>query len=282
VVIAIIAVLIALLVPAVQKVRESAARAQCQNNLKQIGVACHAFNDVYKFLPTGGLWPWVNPPYHRQYDTWIPADIIDLGAAWSQQILPFIEQQAAFNDMNRDSGAWDNGRRYIVPIYYCPSRRNVGIQCAWTQCGLLDYCGLVADWDFWGWRDHQGVIVHTRGWWEGKRTTSVNTIRDGSSNTIMITEKMLNPQQYTQGDWHDDCGWADGWDPDTMRWCVIRPQPDSKYEGNQGPYRTGSAHSTGINACFADGSVRHVSYAISDANFNLLGNRQDGQVTPTF
>src|SRR5580765_2165272 len=86
VVIAIIAILIALLVPAVQKVRDAAARSQCGNNLKQIGIALHSYHDARKVLPPGASAdkaPWKNPT---------TAADADWGSSWMIYLLPYIDQ----------------------------------------------------------------------------------------------------------------------------------------------------------------------------------------------
>src|SRR5580765_7568040 len=93
VVIAIIAILIALLVPAVQKVRDAAARTQCINNLKQIGLAIHSHHDTYKCLPTGGTIPW--DPVSLSASG-APETAPLQQASWCYQILPFIDQQNTY------------------------------------------------------------------------------------------------------------------------------------------------------------------------------------------
>lgn len=121
VVIAIIAILIALLVPAVQKVREAAARAQCQNNLKQMGLALHGYHDIYKRLPPGTSQDQV--PFG-------PGPAGGWGTNWMVYILPYIEQSTLFDKIIFNSGQGSgygnnaNGALYAnvkIPIYRCPS-----------------------------------------------------------------------------------------------------------------------------------------------------------------
>src|SRR5689334_5876433 len=114
VVIAIIAILIGLLVPAVQKVREAAARAHCKNNLKQMALACHNYHGTFKIFPTAG----------RQDSTGGRDPNNQLAPApvqrwnWRYQILPFIEQDNV-HDLTSDAQV----RASTVPMFNCPSRR---------------------------------------------------------------------------------------------------------------------------------------------------------------
>jgi prepilin-type N-terminal cleavage/methylation domain-containing protein len=108
VVIAIIAILIGLLVPAVQKVREAANRTQCANNLHQIGVAIHSYHDVHKALPPGRL-------------------DADGGVTWAVLLLPYLEQDSFYKQWNVKQWYYQHSqavRETQVPVYYCPSRRS--------------------------------------------------------------------------------------------------------------------------------------------------------------
>lgn len=116
------------------------------------------------------------------------------------------------------------------------------------------------------------------GWWV--RVTEAQ-ITDGTSNTMLLSEKRLVPSKYNDGSWHDDRGWTDGWDPDIVRSTFFPLQPDAEEPDaptNNLPYSFGSAHAGGVNSVYADGSVQFISYSVDPEIFNLLGNRSDGQV----
>jgi prepilin-type N-terminal cleavage/methylation domain-containing protein/prepilin-type processing-associated H-X9-DG protein len=124
------------------------------------------------------------------------------------------------------------------------------------------------------------------GWYNGIDTAKIT---DGTSNTMVIGEKFVPPSIYGGSAdldliWHDDKGWSDGWDPDTLRSPICQLQPDREIT-KSGPneispagYRFGSAHSSGINTAFADGSVRHINYNVDLELFNRLGHRADDEV----
>src|SRR5436305_11306306 len=120
VVIAIIAILIGLLLPAVQKVRDAAARAKCQNNLKQMALAFHNYQSSYGKLPSG----WVTGPKGSgQLSTscGINAAVPCPGWAWGTSILPFIEQQAVYQQFNPDTTTPGPGNPSPLPAVLNPS-----------------------------------------------------------------------------------------------------------------------------------------------------------------
>ncbi|MBA3484609.1 MAG: DUF1559 domain-containing protein [Pirellulales bacterium] len=115
---------------------------------------------------------------------------------------------------------------------------------------------------------------------------SFHQITDGSSNTLVLGEKRLQPNLYTTGDWHDDKGWADGWDPDTLRSTHCQPGPDQDMAGSSPgrdslPYAFGGAHASLFNAGFADASVRPIRFDVDLELLNRLGHRSDGEETAT-
>lgn len=137
---------------------------------------------------------------------------------------------------------------------------------------------------FWGVVVRSNLCVNCPG--QGSRMTtgfyqriSFAQIEDGSSNTLVVGEKRLEPSLYDVGDWHDDRGWTGGWDPDILRStaCQIGPDEDTD-DGRLAGFRFGSAHASVMNAGFADGSVRSINFDIDLELFNSLGHRSDGVI----
>jgi prepilin-type N-terminal cleavage/methylation domain-containing protein len=297
VVIAIIGVLVALLLPAIQAARETARRTECLNHLKQMGVALQNHHDAYKYFPTGGTvpWSWWNrfgelkaDPSATQFTEQHSGGV---GPGWAYQILPYIEQSSLYY---HPSTAEINATP--LAFYFCPSRR---APTKWSGGNyyLMDYAGATpgASTDvetyFWGNTNHwllpqsnifNGIIVRS-GY---DRHTPFASITDGASNVMAVGEKMLRVTNYSIGDWHDDSGWTDGWDPDVMRFTAYRPFPDTRNsaapDGADVGYHFGGPHPAGLGAVFGDGATRMVSYNIDAAVFNNLGDRRDGNPIPKF
>jgi prepilin-type N-terminal cleavage/methylation domain-containing protein len=265
VVIAIIAVLIGLLLPAVQKVREAANRSQCVNNLKQMALGVHSFQDAKGFLPTGGT-DWSDPPT-RSNGMLVDPPLQTLG--WMVQILPFIEQENLYRTTS------DNVLLTTpVKIYFCPTRRPPTVRDGGHGLRAMnDYCCVTGA----GGRYNQsgpyyGVIVRNV-----NGVIRLTDVTDGTSNTMMLSEKLVEPSKYggNVSCWYDDQGYTDGWDSDTVRMTTYTPSQDKNgIEGDE----LGSAHAGGFHSAFADGSVHLISYTINATVLNNLGDRRDGQV----
>jgi prepilin-type N-terminal cleavage/methylation domain-containing protein len=263
VVIAIMSLLVALLLPAVQQARESANRIACRNNLKQLALACHNHHDVLLYFPTGG-WHWWTPP---NYVGGAPAVGAAQQAGWGFQILPYIEGDTVWNAGAVTAIGTPNR------MFFCPTRRapqtityidqyTPPVTGTTLTHALCDYAGS----NF----DGTGVIKQFF-------PNRIADIRDGTSNTLLVSEKRMNVADLGTNQPDDNEGYTDGWDEDTMRLTSQPPAPD--YIGpNAGPNIFGSSHRGTFHAALADGSVRTISYSINRAVFGYLGNKSDGQV----
>ncbi len=305
VVIAIIAILIGLLLPAVQKVREAAARMTCQNHLKQIGLAIHNHNDSTGYIPSGGQHWSMAPTYGTPIigtapdpsaPAGPPADVMEQRAGWLFQILPFVEQTAIYNGGGQTTlgGQMSQARAAVIKIYFCPSRR---APTAWTQGsswyipqsgfpftgthGQTDYAGSIGPNS-----SDLGAIVRTFNSEFGNNIPGtrrrppirIQDFIDGTSNTLVAGDKkLIRGISGFRGD--DNEGYSAGWDHDTVRRTDLAPMPD---DGADGGGRFGGLHANGFNALLGDGSVRFINFNISccDASttFWRLGHRSDGGV----
>jgi prepilin-type N-terminal cleavage/methylation domain-containing protein/prepilin-type processing-associated H-X9-DG protein len=281
VVIAIIAILIGLLLPAVQKVREAAARLQCQNNLKQMGIACHAHHDNLGYLPNNGQGWWFPPDY---VSLGIPAVGRQQRAGFMFQILPYIEQDAVYRGAGQGSiaGAQQQAISAVIKTYFCPARRPpqaLPPTGAWYgpggtySHGPNDYAGCRGD-------NNNGAIAYNDNNTDGVRFVDIG---DGTSNTLLAGEKRFYKPGLGNYQGDDNEGYSSGWDHDTIRFADTGhpPQPDSTAPG-WGEEKFGSSHPSGVNMLMCDGGVRHISYGISPTTWWYLGTRNNGEVIPNY
>ncbi len=225
VVIAIIAILIGLLVPAVQKVRESAARLQCQNNLKQLGLALHSYHDNYKKFPPGRKS--LGNTEGASIATYRPDPVI-YNLHGLVLLLPYIEQGSLYRQWNMQGAAGDflgskfgysmggavlaspdavasgnaalsafsipillcpsdSGSPTIAPSpYYSPDLGKTGVQAKKTNYDFISQCQVVA---YYNWWSH--ASLGTRYMFGENSTTRITDITDGTSNTLAMGEQTL-------------------------------------------------------------------------------------------
>ena len=265
VVIAIIAILIGLLLPAVQMVREAAARSQCQNNLKQIGLALHMHHDLYQFFPSGGSPNGLIP----NTIAGSPAIGPSQQCSWLYQILPYLEQQAVWSNSPTAPQA-------AIKTYLCPSRRGPTILRGGVHAGNgeCDYSGSA-------WKAPIQTFFQSN-----PNVVRIAQISDGTSNTLAVGEKNLCLTTLGSGvDINDDDGYIVGSDDDTLSFLtvqtaqgVVEYQPAHDLSGNctSGTGGFGSSHPGRFNALFADGSVHTINYSVSLLSLNAVCGINDG------
>jgi prepilin-type N-terminal cleavage/methylation domain-containing protein len=280
VVIAIIGILIGLLLPAVQKVREAANRAKCSNNLKQMALAWHNHDSTFGAVPTGGGYccAWQG---NRTIVNGQPATYQTQNWGSFYQILPFLEQDALYRQANDNDivGA-------TPPMFYCPSLSQPMVNQ--LGHGMLHYgaCGGSGVGNFF-----DGILVPSQAWNGIQMSVTISRIPDGTSNTIMLGEKLLDLRlaQSGQSDCNDDQGWIDNWDNDAIVYAGSNPPQmdittgaicgdldDGTWSGS--PF--GSAHTAGFQVAFADGSVHMLSYSIDLTALTWLCTIADGNPIP--
>ncbi len=291
VVIAIIAILIGLLLPAVQKVREAAARAKCSNGLKQVALAMHNHHDVSGALPEGvaGVSPY-----------WGMGN-------WQVTILNYIEQ-GSLRSQYLDYGV-SGGRNYydianrngatgkIVPTLLCPSD-NGNNPNGWPgSAPNATYHNFVANFGNTGvdetanWQigTLSGLTFQGAPFTAGK-PQAIHKISDGSSNTLMLSEVIIGQRHDLRGltwwgsgsgfssqlkpnDTSPDLSWSDS------SWCDPNPpNPPCAFRSSAYVFGARSRHTGGVNVALCDGSVRFVTNGILAATWQALSTTQGGEV----
>jgi len=295
VVIAIIAILIGLLLPAVQKVREAAARMKCSNNLKQIALAMHGYHDVNNAFPDGiHRDQGAAPPSTNNY-TLTGRENPVRRFNWTIAIMPYIEQDNVYKmwnmtNFNANRGVTGDPNTVswrVIPTYICPSApidpadtvsdatssppRHWGITCYMVNAGTRSYRRNV--------QTNDGPFIHCN-------TRKFADITDGTSNTIFVGERNFKDKIFeSTGDNLNFWGWwAFGAEGDVLlsaaeriNWkMVTTPATQAEYDLRINVF--GSNHTGGANFAMGDGSVRFLPDSTDLLTLQRLCMHQDGQV----
>jgi prepilin-type N-terminal cleavage/methylation domain-containing protein/prepilin-type processing-associated H-X9-DG protein len=308
VVIAIIAILIGLLLPAVQKVREAAARAQCTNNLKQLSLACHGYHDAFDMFPaprpvntlsTSTTYNRFASPTSPGWGIY-PANNQTV-SSWLFRILPYIEQQ---NVANRVSSITNSGNFYTgfysfsstgLKTFWCPSIPEVSqTSPTFGNSTYTSYLGVTGndEWNesgFFGSNARNGMF--NVGSWQSAAPflrVKMASVSDGTSNTLLIGERPHNGQIEWGLAWYSDFdnllalpNTEKYWDSATAACPVpVSFQPPRQPFGTNPCNLTHywSYHSGGGNFALTDGSVRFMPYSAASNPLPQMASRNGGEV----
>lgn len=291
VVIAVIGILVALLLPAVQAAREAGRRVKCTNNLKQIGIALANYEDTFKRLPPGAIWD--------------PSNNINRGSALVH-ILPFVEQiqlfQAFdFNALDTDDEVMPGTGVLIasnlVSVYHCPSDDgplyywgNIAVHTYAASRGPTDVynnvnCSCPNPWQSLSMAPLDDPVTFAGPFTRVGSTIRSSDVRDGLSNTIFFGEVRPRCSQHAQNGWahtNDGNGYCTTLVPINYDTC----QPSTANPCNQSCNWTTevgfkSAHPNGAQFLLGDGSARFINETIDHAIvYQSLGAKDDGRAVP--
>jgi prepilin-type N-terminal cleavage/methylation domain-containing protein/prepilin-type processing-associated H-X9-DG protein len=303
VVVAIIAVLIGLLVPAVQKVRAAAARSQCSNNLRQLGLATHHYHDVNLTFPPGvNQAQYASAPQYRGYTLFV-------------YLLPYVEQDSLYRQwdfttpLNNTSGGTGARTATDLALLLCPA--DVVPQNPVTSQGrtyaLTSYGGNGGSRSFDPTAASTDGVFHTTG--PGSQPTAnqgpvrLAYITDGTSNTLLFGERShwdpnydsyasaglaSRPSMASWGWWAASEGRLAIGDVTLSAFVPLNYQvPSATGSGGSGPFKPveeqrvcafGSNHEGGANFTLADGSVRFLAQSIPLTTLRQLATRAGGEV----
>ncbi|MCS7016569.1 MAG: DUF1559 domain-containing protein [Gemmatales bacterium] len=287
----------ALLLPAIQRVREASNRVRCGNNLRQLALAAHTFHNEWRSFPYGGsnacsgntpidvntpasfCQPDANgnvPGCCRPYPHTQPEMRFEW--SWTYHILPYMEFDALYQSTNPTQV-----EATIIPIFYCPTRRLP------KPPPRSDYAGNVGTTS--SNSNDNGIFVYN----QRPFRISIDMIFDGSSNTILIGEKQVSFRYMaTSGYCCDDneSPFVPGWDADVLRFgnAALGTNQESGPPGHdqQHPadvnnnnglssWRFGSRHVLSFNVVLVDHSIRRIRYNCDPTLFQYLCSRNDGQ-----
>ncbi len=303
VVIAIIAILIGLLLPAVQKVRDAAARMQCSNNLHQMSIAAHSYHDANEAFPSA----WLNPTPAKVFTGVIQDPPLNTAPRFTNllvELLPYIEQGNLqknwdFNDINKNRGPDGSLASQVVKIFICPSSiiaANPKSTVSGNVYGLNSYAGIAGRYSFRAFKGSAFTISNDGVFYINSRV-KMTGITDGTSNTILFGERQhKDPAFDAMYKNFPIIGWS-GW-----AWCdqgnaigdflVGAAQPinwnipvgSTGANSSSNPWvqqrlsTMGSGHTGGANCGMADGSVRFVRDSTPLAILQALCTRAGGEV----
>jgi prepilin-type N-terminal cleavage/methylation domain-containing protein/prepilin-type processing-associated H-X9-DG protein len=281
VVIAIIAILIGLLLPAVQKVREAAARATCTNNLKQIGLAMHNHHSAFEKFPPG----------FTSKSLTVNGDGTGPGWGWAAHLLPYVEQDNVFRQIDFTKDILDSVHADVrvrkLKIFLCPSdsppRDNCSVPTSSNPVSVAfaNYVGMGGTFEVSGFPDTNNGTLYRNS------KVRVADMTDGTSNTIFVIERdskrsplttwvgaitdsvnpPLNPANDEEG-------------PPTLVLTNTGAAADGRVPNNALDHVEDptSRHSAGVNTLLGDGSVRMIRNTINPATWEALGTRAGGEI----
>lgn len=264
VVIAIIGILIGMLLPAVQQVREAARRTSCLNNMAQLGLAIHNYEFAREHLPPGVT-----------NDTGpIRTEAIGQHVSFLVELLPFVEQRGIADRFDKSLGTYAAAnapaRNMSIPVYLCPSFDN--FNSGTGKPGITNYAGCYNSKEVQIDKDNNGLLfLNSR--------VALADIYDGTSNTLLVGEML--PLL-------DTLGWASGTraslrNPGSLQnindW-VLQNQTLPLPVTEVGSF--GSSHGAGVNFCLADGSVHTFFNGMGTKLLGFLGDRADGEMMGDF
>ncbi len=292
VVIAIIGVLVALLLPAIQAAREAARRAQCSNNLRQLGLALQNYHDTHNRFPGA---------CHR--DPWSGGN--HRTGSVLVKLLPYVEQAAIYDqiDFNEDVTQWffDNHRHTWIPAFVCPSDPRGSVHADRAQSNYGISLGAQRMSSQGGWCTmYEGHVrgpsghgstndgsqisgLFSRFFW----AANLAEIIDGTSNTIAMGEiRPMCGDHHEQGWFHGNSLWTATTAPINFPTCrgEQQYQANSCYAHNNWQTSQGfkSRHPGGAQFVFADGTVHFLTETIDYQTYQYLGARASGQVVGSF